>query len=226
MAYIKLLWKIAHLAEQGVSGWLIVWILQFKGASLEKIHGNSSLLRCPILDTLKLRGRKVTLENIGPEDFSHLCKYTTIQLNQQTLELFADFHNLAAASRYSLYCLSELSQASVTHSLTELPKSLEEKWMGMHRSSDSWGLQRDGLQSQNPSYPQLNSWLPPQHGMVKHYSLLHNPFNKFTTMSQRWLKRFLAFAILDHSFPPQLCARSLKWNWKVWKENQKIVWEE
>lgn len=178
---------------------------------LKKIHGNPSLLRCPILGTLNLRGCKVTLENIGPEDSTHLCKYTTIQLKRQTLQLFADFHNPAAASRYSLWCISKLSQASVTHSLTELPKSPEEKWMarcglkmGMHRSSASGGLQRDGLQSQNPSSPQLSSWPPPQHGMVKHYNLLHDPLHQFTTMSQRWFKRFLAFAILVHSFPPRL----------------------
>lgn len=114
-------------------------LLQFGEAS-QKFCGNPSLLRCLRLGTLKPSACQVSLENSGLEDFTHLFKYTTIQLHQRTLQLFADFHNPAAVSRYSLHCTRESSQASESHSLTNRPQSLEERWaawwvlrMGIHR---------------------------------------------------------------------------------------------
>lgn len=62
---------------------------------------------------LRPRGCRVTLENSGLEDCNNLHKYTTIQLNQQTSQLFADFHNPAAASRYRPYCTRAVTSKHV-----------------------------------------------------------------------------------------------------------------
>lgn len=68
------------------------------------------------------------------------------------------------------------------------------------------GLQRDGLQPQKPSNPQLSSWPwpRPRQALVKHHNSLHDPLHNLTTMSQRRFKRFPPFATLDYLFPPQL----------------------
>lgn len=70
------------------------------------------------------------------------------------MQLFADFHNLSAASRYNLCCISELSQAHVPHGLTELPKILEEEWAAW-RVLQVGTHQRDQLRCQKQPLAEL-----------------------------------------------------------------------